>query len=182
VSSRDQGPGARLDGPSHIALVGLSGSGKSTVAPLLAARTGLGACIDLDREIEQTAGRAVQQVFEIDGEPAFRRLESAALADALAGAPCVIATGGGAVLDPVNRSLLRTGARVVWLRATPTNLAARLTGTDESRPLLSGDAEFALRRLADEREALYSEVAELVIDVDGIGAAAVADEVARMLE
>ena len=181
MTANDPAPGARRDVHSHIALVGLSGSGKSTVAPLLAARTGLGSSIDLDRVIEARVGRVVQEIFDAQGEPAFRRLESEALAEALAGTPCVIATGGGVVLDATNRELLRAGARVVWLRGTPEHLADRLLDTAEARPLLSGDAEFALRRLAEEREALYSEVAGTVIDVDGIDALSVAEEVARML-
>ncbi len=165
----------------HLALVGLSGSGKSTVAPLLSARLGLGAPVDLDRVVEARVGRPVHEVFELDGEATFRRLESDALADALAGAPVVIATGGGVVLDSANRRLLRSGAKVVWLRGSPSHLARRLADTTESRPLLSGDVDFALHRLAEEREALYAEVADVVIDVDGVDPVTVADEVLRAL-
>jgi shikimate kinase len=165
----------------HIALVGLSGSGKSTVAPLVANRCEIGAFVDLDRVVEERVGRSVDEIFRTDGEAAFRRLEADALADALAGSPTVIATGGGVVLDHANRQLLRGSAAVVWLRATPGQLAARLADTHEARPLLSGDAEFALHRLAEEREALYSEVADVVIDVDGVDPVSVAEEVARAL-
>ena len=165
----------------HIALVGLSGSGKSTVAPLVSARRGLGAPVDLDRVVEGRVGRPVHELFEEEGEATFRRLESDALADALAGPPVVIATGGGVVLDAENRRLLRSGASVVWLRGSPAHLASRLADTTEARPLLSGDAEFALHRLAEEREALYSEVADVVIDVDGVDPVTVADEVVRAL-
>lgn len=165
----------------HLALVGLSGSGKSTVAPLLAARLGLGAPVDLDRVVEHRAGRPVHEVFAQDGEATFRRLESDALADALTGQPVVIATGGGIVLDHENRRLLRSGATVVWLRGSPGHLAQRLADTTESRPLLSGDADFALHRLAEEREALYAEVADLVIDVDGVDPVTVADEILSSL-
>ncbi|MHB1137502.1 MAG: shikimate kinase [Microthrixaceae bacterium] len=161
----------------HVALVGLSGSGKSTVAPLLAARLGLGAPVDLDRVVESQAGRTVHEIFEVDGEATFRRLESDALADALAGQPVVIATGGGVVLDAANRQLLRSGATVVWLRGSPAHLAQRLADSTEARPLLSGDADFALHRLAEERDALYTEVADVVIDVDGVDPVTVADEV-----
>jgi shikimate kinase len=165
----------------HIALVGLSGSGKSTVAPLVAARRGLGAPVDLDRVVERRTGRPVHELFADDGEASFRRLESDALADALAGPPVVIATGGGVVLDAENRRLLRSGAAVVWLRGSPVHLASRLADTTEARPLLSGDAEFALHRLAEERAALYSEVADVVVDVDGVDPVTVADEVVRAL-
>lgn len=179
--SQPAGSGTR-GGAGHIVLIGLSGSGKSTVAPLLAARSGLGSFVDLDRLIEQRLHRSVQEIFELDGEAVFRRHESDALAATVAEAPCVIATGGGVVLQRSNRLLLRSAGTVVWLRAQPQQLARRLLDTTEARPLLSGDPEFALHRLAEEREALYSEVADLVIDVDGIDAVTVANEVARMLE
>jgi shikimate kinase len=153
--------------PGHLALIGLSGSGKSTLAPLLASRTGIGASVDLDREIERRHGRTVADIFERDGESAFRVAECEALRDVLAGPPCVVATGGGIVLDPGNRALLRAGATVVWLRATVGELAGRLADTTEARPLLDGDPEFALTRLAAEREALYGDVADVILDVDG---------------
>lgn len=162
-----------------IALVGLSGSGKSTIAPLLASRLGYGDSVDLDRLIERRFGRSVDEIFAEDGEAAFRRAEADALAEALAGPPVVIATGGGIVLQQDNRSLLRSRATVVWLRASPTHLAERLADTTEARPLLAGDAQFALDRLASEREALYSEVADLTVDVEGLDVASVLAEVIR---
>lgn len=162
-----------------IALVGLSGTGKSTIAPLLAAHLGLGSSVDLDREIERRFGSSVEDIFAGDGEAAFRRAESDALAEALAGPPVVVATGGGVVLDRDNRALLRSTATVVWLRATPEHLAGRLADTAEARPLLAGDPQFALVRLAQEREALYAEVADLAVDVEGLDVAGVLEEVIR---
>lgn len=172
-----------MSGPidDHVALVGLSGSGKSTVAPLLASRSGRNVVIDLDRSIEARVGRPVHEIFEADGEAAFRTLESDALAEALTGAPAIIATGGGVVMAAENRSLLRANATVIWLRAHPSHLADRLADTSEARPLLAGDAEFALQRLSSEREALYSEVADIVIDVDGVDPASLAEELAELL-
>jgi shikimate kinase len=167
--------------PGHVALVGLSGSGKSTLAPLLASRTGRALSIDLDRVVEEMAGRTVAEIFAEEGETGFRALESQALAEALAGPPAVIATGGGVVLERENRRLLRDHAEVVWLRATPAHLAERLQDTSEARPLLDGDAEFALHRMATEREALYSEVADLVVDVDGVDPRTLVDELAERL-
>lgn len=161
----------------HVALVGLSGSGKSTAAPMIAARSGR-IVVDLDRVISDRVGRTVAELFaEPDGEARFRVLETEALLDALAGPPAVIATGGGVVLSAENRSSLRSAAQVVWLRAHPSRLAARLADTTEARPLLDGDAEFALQRLSAEREALYDEVADIVIDVDGVDALTVAEEI-----
>lgn len=150
-----------------MALVGLSGTGKSTLAPLLAARTGRIA-LDLDRMVEQRLGGSVAEIFERDGEPAFRAAERDELDEALSGPPCVLATGGGVVLDAENRAALRGRARVVWLRAAVDELHARLADTAEARPLLAGDARFALHRLAEERDALYAEVADAVLDVDGV--------------
>lgn len=154
-------------GSDHLALVGLSGSGKSSLAPLLAARLGATAA-DLDRVIEQQLGASVAEIFASRGEAAFRSAESDALHEMLSGPPIVLATGGGVVLDAGNRSLLRRGATVVWLRADVDELERRLSDTTEARPLLAGDAHFALDRLAQEREALYAEVSDVVIDVDGV--------------
>ncbi len=170
-----------LSGAEHIALVGLSGSGKSTAAPLLASRTGRVA-VDLDRVVAARVGRTVEQIFaDADGESSFRTMETEALLEALDGPPAVIATGGGVVLSAENRSSLRRGAAVVWLRAHPSQLAARLVDTAEARPLLDGDAEFALQRLSAERSALYDEVADLVVDVDGVAPVTVVEDIVERL-
>lgn len=171
-------------GPSshHIALVGLSGSGKSSVAPLLASRLGYGASIDLDRVIEQMFSRTVAEIFAEEGETRFREFEADALAEALVGAPAVIATGGGSVLDQSNRARLRDPeVFVVWLKGSPSRLAERLTDTTEARPLLQGDPSFALQRLAEERNALYNEVSDLIVDVDGLDVRSVVDEIERSI-
>ncbi len=165
----------------HVALVGLSGSGKSTAAPLIASRTGR-IVVDLDRVVTERVGRPVAEIFaEPEGEATFRVLETEALLDALSGPPAVIATGGGVVLSAANRSSLRNDAHVVWLRAHPSKLAARLADTTEARPLLDGDVEFALQRLSEERAALYDEVSDTVIDVDGVDPLSVAEEVVSAL-
>jgi shikimate kinase len=165
----------------HVVLVGLSGAGKSTLAPLLRSRAGRSVSVDLDRLVEEHTGRSVREIFETDGEPVFRQLESQLLADVLAGPPAVVATGAGVVLELANRDLMRSAATVVWLRATPDHLLERLSGSPESRPLLDGDARFALHRMATEREALYAEVADIVVDVDGVDPLVVADELAPQL-
>src|SRR5262249_55941383 len=148
-----------------IALVGLSGTGKSSVAPVLARRLGLG-FVDVDREVEASAGASAGEVFADRGEDAFRDLEAAALTDAGDAGPSVIATGGGAVLRPANRALLGR-CRVVWLTAAPDVLVERLARSPQARPLLADDPGSALRRLAGERDPLYREVADLVVDVEG---------------
>ncbi|CAB4737435.1 unannotated protein [freshwater metagenome] len=153
---------------SHICLVGLSGSGKSTLGPLLASQLNLGACVDLDLVVEQRLGAPASQIFAEQGEPLFRQYECEALAEALAGPAVVIAAGGGIVLDPTNRMMLKAQATVIWLRASVPDLVERLRDSEASRPLLTGDVEFALHRLAEERTALYASVADVVIDVDGL--------------
>lgn len=154
--------GTRYDATLGPVLVGMRGAGKSTLAAPLAAALGFVA-IDADAELERQTGRAIAEIFEAEGEPAFRSLErELLLGDLLQRERCVLATGGGAVLhDDVRRAL---GSRVtVWLHAPLALLAQRVVGS--SRPSLTGD------RIVDEleavlsfREALYGDVATLVVD------------------
>lgn len=148
-----------------VALVGPMGAGKSTIAVELARRTGR-RLVDLDAEIEATTGRSIAELVASDGEAAFRAQERTALAAALDGdEPVVLATGGGAVLDPDSRRLLADAATVVWLTAPADVLVSRI-GDVSSRPLLAGtDPAATLARLIGERDALYAEVADLRVDV-----------------
>lgn len=165
----------------QLALIGLSGTGKSTLAPLLAVRLGGRVVVDLDRVVEHRFGRSVADLFATDGEGVFRDAESHALIEALQGPPAVIATGGGVILAADNRAALQDSAVVVWLRADPGDLQRRLESTDEQRPLLGDDPGGALARLSTERTALYRSVADLEVDVGGITPEALADEIARRL-
>lgn len=169
-----------MTAPAHVVLVGLSGSGKSTLAPLIASRLGGHLAVDLDRMITERLGRTIQEVFASDGEGSFREAETDALIEALDGPPAVIATGGGVVLDVENRALLRS-AHVVWLDAHPSHLEQRLEGTTEARPLLDGDPGFALSRLHEERAALYAQVADVTVDVEGASPLEIADEIVAAL-
>jgi shikimate kinase len=153
----------------------MMGTGKTTVGRRLAA-TLHRRFFDSDAEVEAKTGRTVREIFETDGEAAYRPLETAALLDALADRePSVIAAAGGVVLNPANRAALRDGnTRVIWLRADPSVLAARaLVGGQGHRPLLDRDAAAALARLAAEREPFYREVADEIIDVDHLNPDAV---------
>ena len=165
---------------THLVLVGLSGTGKSTVAPLLAERRGVVA-VDLDRLLEQRFGRPVARVFIEDGEPEFRRAEAELLAEVLVGPPAVVATGGGAVLDPESRRRL-ADAFVVWLSAPIDLLVRRLSDVAERRPLLADDPATALRAMATEREPLYREVADLVVDVARRSPEEIADVVGDVVD
>lgn len=164
----------------HVVLVGLPGTGKSTVGAGLARRLGRHS-VDTDRLVEQRCGATVEECFSRDGEAAFREVESAALADVLAGEPSVVATGGGAVLDVGNRRLMGDRATVVWLTAAPEELVARLERSAERRPLLREDPRHALERLAAERGSLYTEVADVVVDTSGRTPTAVLDAVVEAL-
>lgn len=152
-------------------LVGMPGTGKSTVAPMLAAELGCDSS-DLDSLIEHVAGRSVPELFNSVGEAGFRDLEFEALSETLRGAPVVLATGGGVVTSPDARAELRE-CTVVWLRARPETLMGRLSGdgnTARTRPLLATDDPGVLSRrieeLTLERTALYEEVADIVVDVE----------------
>lgn len=172
---------AFTDGPPRpaIALVGMMGAGKTEVGRLLAARLGL-PFRDTDEAVEAASGRSIAHLFAHEGEEAFRERERAAVAALLQGPPAVIATGGGAMLDPRTRALLKERAWTIWLKADPATLAARLTGSVD-RPLLAGrDVGAALNRLAAERGPLYAQ-ADLHIDVDGMSPEQVADAIVTAL-
>lgn len=140
--------------------------------------------MDTDREIELREGSTVAQLFARDGEPAFRALESSVLAAVLSAsdaAGTVVATGGGVVLAAVNRRELERRATTVYLFAPPERLAERLRD-DRKRPLLQGsDVLETLRRLHAQREPLYREVADLVVDAEGSTASRIAQRIVREL-
>jgi 3-dehydroquinate synthase len=144
-----------------VVLVGLPGSGKSVVGKRLANRHGA-AFVDLDERIERLDGRPIPTIFSEDGEPAFRAIERRAIADLGPADPSsairhVVATGGGAVVDPRNRWRLYPGRMSVWLDGRPEVLAQRLRRSPHVRPLITGrDPIGAIRDLAARRERFYA--------------------------
>ena len=151
-----------MTGP-RIFLVGLMGAGKTTVGRALAQRCGL-RFVDSDHEIERREGCTIAELFARDGEAAFRDIEAAVIDELTQLDGIVLATGGGAVLRESSRAALHARGSVVYLRASPDELANR-TRHDRSRPLLQGvDARARLRELFRARDPLYREVAHFVID------------------
>jgi shikimate kinase len=139
----------------HVVLVGLSGSGKTTVGRLLAARLAR-PFVDTDDVIERLAGKLIPDVFANDGEAAFRAIEREAVAEALKSEDAVIATGGGAPVDATNRQALWDGNTVVWLDAPVEALAQRVGETGFGRPLLSGGSATRLEALRRDRAHIYA--------------------------
>jgi shikimate kinase len=160
-----------------IVLVGLMGTGKTTTGRLLGERLGV-PYVDTDDLILARTGRTVRDIFREDGEAAFRVLETGVLVEALAApTPVVLAAAGGVVLSEANRRTLRDAdALVAWLRADPALLVRRVQG-QEHRPLLDEDPAGTLATMDRDREPLYREVADVVIDVDDLTPVEVADRV-----
>lgn len=150
----------------HLVLVGMMGAGKTTVGRAIASRLRRD-LLDSDALIECRTGRTVREIFATDGEDAFRMIETDVLMTSLAAdEPAVIAAAGGVVLRAENRAALKSsGARVVWLRADPALLIERVKSGGH-RPLLDDDPAATLRRMYDEREPLYREVAHAIVTVD----------------
>lgn len=160
-------------------VVGMPGAGKTTTGRRLAKILAV-SFADSDDLVVAAAGRSIAELFTA-GEDEFRRVESAAVREALTGFDGVLALGGGALTTAAVRDALRgCGAPVVLLRAALPTLAERV-GPGDTRPLLAGDPVARLAALADQRAALYEQVATLTVDTDGRSAAQVASTIAASL-
>ena len=152
-----------------ILLIGLRGTGKTTVGRLLADRLSL-PFIDADAELEAQAGRNIREIFASEGEKHFRDLEEQVLREVLQRGPAVIATGGGVVLRETNRQRLREAGRVIWLTADVNTLWQRLCDdeiTHGRRPnLLAGGPE-EIGQLMKQREQFYRSCADLEVSTVG---------------
>jgi len=153
----------------RIILIGYRGSGKTTVGRLLARQLGW-TFADADEHLEAVAGKSIAEIFVAEGESGFRDREAAALADLCQRDRLVIATGGGAVLRPANRELLRASGFVVWLIASPETSWNRLQGdptTAARRPNLTPKGGFdEVQSLIAARTPLYRELAHFQVDAD----------------
>lgn len=169
---------------SSIALIGYRGTGKTTVAKLLAERLDYD-WIDADVEVEQRAGKSIAEIFEASGVEAFRDLEAEVVADLCERERAVLALGGGAVLREANQKCLAQCQQIVWLRASAETIAERLSGdptTPGRRPNLTNRGGLhEIEQLLATREPIYRACATLEVDTEGKDPAEIVDEILRAL-
>lgn len=177
LEGKGERDGASYELTSTVFLVGFMGAGKTTVARKLARLVGE-ASVDMDRFIERRCDMKVKEIFAEMGEVGFRRIETEVLRELAEGDPCFVSCGGGVVLAPENRSILKEHGCVVYLKVTAAEAASRISDVS-TRPLF-GDLEQA-ERVIEGRLALYEEVADLQIDTAGRGTSSVARELFRRL-
>jgi len=164
-------------GPCRILLIGMMGSGKSTIGELLSTATGW-PYVDNDELVRRSHGATVREIAAEQGEDEMRAAEADALALGVDLAPpAMVGVAAGTILDPINRDRMRTDGIVVWLRADPAVLSSRAMGGDH-RPFLGRGGEGWMRDTAAERDPLYASVADIVIDT---GAGSAADSAAEIL-
>ena len=161
----------------HVWLIGMMGTGKTTVGGVIAERLSL-PLIDTDAEVMATTGRTIPELFA-ESEDSFRGVESSVISNLADGPPAVISTGGGSVLDPMNVAAMRATGQVILLEASPGDLAARLD-LDGRRPLLGTRDD--IRRIAQERLDHYRSAAHHRVVTDGRSPHEVAIEVLACLD
>lgn len=162
---------------NNVYLVGMPGSGKSTVGRLLAERLRM-AFLDLDARIVLDAGRSIDSIYASDGEETFRDLEQTALAEVVSTEGTVVSCGGGVVLRPANREALLAAGRVVWLDVPSDVLDDRVRDEPRGRPIVTMTE--SLGPVAEQRRPLYREVSTMVVDAHRAPEDVAAD-VARVL-
>ena len=163
----------------NLWLVGMMGSGKTTVGRLVAEESDL-PFRDADLIVQDRMQQSIAELWEAGGEDAFRAIESTIIEELAAGTGAVVSTGGGAVLSKANRNAMRRSGAVVWLTASPSVLASRLGG-GQGRPLLAGGGEKRLAELLADRAECYEEVAHHRVTTEGLTPAEVAAEVMKWL-
>ena len=165
-------------GATNIILEGFMGSGKSTVSELISDKLEL-ELIDTDEAIEEAEGRKISEIFEQDGEEAFRDMETELMEMVISEhmRETVISLGGGLPVREKNRELLKRAGKVVYLRTSPETVYDRLKG-DDTRPLLKSENPLArIKELQDKRGKIYEEAADIIVDTDGKTPEEVADEI-----
>lgn len=170
-----------MDPSDNLVLVGPMGAGKSTVGRYLAELLGK-EFIDVDRELEVRCGADIPWIFDIEGEAGFRARETELLHELCCRSGIVLATGGGAVLSERNRLTLKGCGKVIYLSATLRQILER-TAHDRNRPLLQVDnPREVIERLLHQRDPLYREIADLVVDSDsGVAPQSLAENIVSRL-
>ena len=167
--------------PENIFLIGLMGAGKSTIGKRLARELGKD-FRDSDSEIEKRTGVSIDVIFDIEGEQGFRRRETDMLKELVEKRGLVLATGGGAILASENQRLLRDNGLIIYLRASAEDLAGRVR-LDRRRPLLqSGDKLAKIRELLTQREPIYQQLADMVIETNNRSIPRVVRQISRMVK
>ena len=165
-----------------LTLIGYRATGKTTLARLLSERMGCD-WIDADVEIERRAGKSIARIFAEDGEPVFRDLEARVIADLCRRQRLILAAGGGAPLRPESREAMRTGGKVVWLKATPTTIQARMSGdqtTANRRPNLTSQGGLEeIVQVLTRREPIYRQTAHLEVDTEEKSPGQIVEEILR---
>jgi shikimate kinase len=165
----------------HIYLIGMMGAGKSTVAKLLSQLLKR-PFVDTDKRIAEQAGVNVADIFEYEGESGFRARERQALQELKNAQKSIVATGGGLVIDPLNRLFLRETGTTVYLQASPEELWRRVK-RDRSRPLLqTSNPEARLRELLAARHPIYFSCADVIVTSDDRGAQHLVEKIHQKLE
>lgn len=166
---------------SHLFLIGYRGSGKTTVGRLLADLLKR-EFVDTDARIEIDAGRSILQIFEEEGEESFRDRETSAIERLTDSAPSIVSLGGGAILRPRNRDLLKRSGRVVWLRAEPRILAERMaldTARGVRRPSLTGENPLLeIESVLASREPLYRSLCDWQLETANRSPSELAQDIA----
>lgn len=172
--------GTAAGGRSHLILIGFMGAGKTSVGEALALRLNL-PFVDTDIRVEERARMRVTEIFKERGEEHFRELESAVIRGLAGEEESVVSCGGGAVLKPDNRKALRNSGNIFYLRVPAEEISRRLAD-DNERPLLAGESERSERVeiMLGEREPVYREMADYVIEAGEREPAEVAEEIERV--
>ena len=164
----------------NIFLIGLMGSGKTTIGQLLAKRLAL-PFFDSDHELEARTGVSVATIFEIEGEPAFRLREAQLINELTVRQPIILGTGGGAILSAETRKVLRTRGTVIYLHSTPETSYERIRRSRDRPLLMVTDPLARLRQLYDVRHPLYHETAHFEVESYRDRPSAVVSEIAQLI-